>query len=51
MNDKGFQYDAQAEEWNYECSACGTMLYAPTLYEMQNALPLHTKGKDCLGGY
>jgi len=51
MNDKGFQYDAQAEEWHYECSACKSMLYAPTLYEMQNALPLHTKSKDCLGGY
>jgi len=51
MNDKGFQHDFGADEWHYKCSACGVMLYAPTLYEMQQALPLHTKSKDCLGGY
>lgn len=51
MNDKGFQHDYGADEWHYKCSACGVMLYAPTLDEMQRALPRHTKSKDCLGGW
>lgn len=51
MNPDGFQHDFGADEWSYECSTCGYMLYAPTLYEMQKALPLHTKGENCLNGY
>jgi len=51
MNANGFEYDAQADEWKYECSACCSMIYAPTLYEIQKALPIHTKSKECLGGY
>jgi flagellar biosynthesis GTPase FlhF len=47
----GFQHDFGADEWSYECSTCKVTLYAPTLYEMQEALPRHTKSKDCLGGY
>ena len=51
MNANGFQHDLEADEWHYECSACKVMLYAPTIYEMQEALPRHTKSKECLGGY
>lgn len=51
MNPNGFQHDFGADEWSYECSACGSMLYTPTLYEMQKALPKHTQGEDCLNGY
>jgi len=51
MNPNGFQYDPQAGEWHFRCSACGFMLYAPSLPEMQKALPIHTHSKDCLGGW
>ena len=51
MNAKGFQHNFFADEWSYECSTCGEMIYTPTLYEMQRALPLHTKGRECLNGY
>ena len=47
----GIVHDLEADEYHYRCSACGTNLYRLTKGEMQLAIPLHTKSKDCLGAY
>jgi len=47
----GIVHDLEAEEYHYTCSTCSTQLYAPTRVEIQDAIPRHTKSKDCLGGY
>lgn len=50
---KGFQYDFYAEEWSYECGACGTAFYAPTKNDMKYIWNRHIdiSRDDCLGGW
>jgi len=51
VKNKGFQYDFFAEEWSFNCGACGTDLYAPTKKHMEGNFWLHTHSNDCIGGW
>ena len=48
---KGFQYDFFAEEWSYECGACGKELYAPTKKHLEGNFWIHTHSNNCIGGW
>jgi hypothetical protein len=48
---KGFQYDFFAEEWSYECGACGEELYAPTKKHLEGNFWIHTHSNNCIGGW
>jgi hypothetical protein len=51
VKNRGFQYDFFAEEWSYECGACGQELYAPTKKHMEGNFWIHTHSSDCIGGW
>lgn len=48
---RGFQYDFFAEEWYYECGACGEELYAPTKKHLEGNFWIHTHSNNCIGGW
>lgn len=51
LKNRGFQYDFFAEEWSFDCGACGEKLYAPTKKHMEGNFWIHTHSDDCLGGW
>lgn len=44
-------YDFFGQEWAGKCKACGCEMYAPTKGAYLLAFSIHTRSKDCLGGW
>lgn len=47
---QGAIYDFFAKEWNYTCSSCNQLFYAPTKKTITKTRLYHTRN-ECLNGY